>query len=545
MRYFGPVLLYDMIRTARRWRFILVRILYALFLGFIFFMAYQSAFAWRYRAAEISPQELARFAEQMFLTFMVLQLIFVILLTPAYVAGAIAEEKERRTLEFMLTTDLFVSEILLSKLVSRLANVTLFILAGLPIISLIQLFGGVNPQWLWFSFGTTAMVAVSLSSVSMWASVHGRKPRQAIIVTYLLIAGYFLVWLLLLAGYGLLFQGTQYPRLNPAGQAYVWMLEIYQSGNPIYAWMRATGEPSFTGLNRKPSLGDLALYFVAFHAVLTVGCLLHSVWRLRAVYMKQTYATPKKENRRWFFRKRKPVYQPPMLWKELHGDAPRMGWVGRIMYFLTIVACAIPLIVILVEQSRRGVVGRAEPFNFYVRVVGAAVAVVTFFFISLRAATAIGSERDRETLDSLLSTPLTDRDILKAKWISSIYGAWPMYLLLAAIWGGGLVTGGLSLFALPFLFVAMACYCAFAASHGLMWGAGAKTTTRALVWCLSFILIWAGAHWFNLGRGTLVYQLLYQSAFSLHAYGICDVCPGGVYAALCHGLCRFRVGTSF
>src|SRR5262249_10654465 len=60
----------------------------------------------------------------------------------------------------------------------------------------------------------------------------------------------------------------------------------------------------------------------------------------------------------------------------------------------------------------------------------------------------------------------------------------------------GLVTGGLHILALPLLLVFMGCYVAFVASMGLMWSAAAKTTTRALIWSLTFTLIWGGAHWF-------------------------------------------------
>ena len=48
----------------------------------------------------------------------------ILLLTPAYTAGAVAEEKERRTLEFILATDLRNREIILGKVLSRLLNLT-------------------------------------------------------------------------------------------------------------------------------------------------------------------------------------------------------------------------------------------------------------------------------------------------------------------------------------------------------------------------------------------------------------------------------------
>ena len=87
-------------------------------------------------------QKYSLLAESFFGSFMFIQLLAVSILTPAYVASSIADEKERKTLEFMLATDLRNREIVLSKLFSRLANLTLFILTGLPILSILQFLGG-------------------------------------------------------------------------------------------------------------------------------------------------------------------------------------------------------------------------------------------------------------------------------------------------------------------------------------------------------------------------------------------------------------------
>src|SRR5438552_17232167 len=109
-RVFGPVLWYDMMRTARRGRYILIRSLYAAALAIILGLMFLSWYDPTNRAG-ISASEMAEFTASFFYTFMGLQFATVALLTPAYVAGAVAEEKERRTLEFVLATDLRDAEI--------------------------------------------------------------------------------------------------------------------------------------------------------------------------------------------------------------------------------------------------------------------------------------------------------------------------------------------------------------------------------------------------------------------------------------------------
>src|SRR5262249_60934626 len=68
----------------------------------------------------------------------------VLVLPPAYLAGAIAEEKDRRTLPLLFLTPLYDREIVLGKLFARLAHLGGVLLTGVPILSLLLLWGGVD-----------------------------------------------------------------------------------------------------------------------------------------------------------------------------------------------------------------------------------------------------------------------------------------------------------------------------------------------------------------------------------------------------------------
>ena len=130
---------------------------------------------------------------------MVVQLLVVLILTPAYLAGAIAEEKDRKTLEFLLATDLRSREIVLSKLLARLANMSMIVLAALPVLSATQFFGGIDPDLLLASFAALGLTMMSLAAVSILMSVHSRRPRDAIVLTYLIVVMYPVVSSLALA----------------------------------------------------------------------------------------------------------------------------------------------------------------------------------------------------------------------------------------------------------------------------------------------------------------------------------------------------------
>ena len=115
------------------------------------------------------------------------------MLTPAYVATAITEEKEGKTLEFLLATDLGSREIVLGKLLARVANIVLVILAGLPILGLLELSGGVSPDWVLVAFAATVVSMLSLAAVSTACSVYARKSLTALLCTYLIVVVYLAV----------------------------------------------------------------------------------------------------------------------------------------------------------------------------------------------------------------------------------------------------------------------------------------------------------------------------------------------------------------
>jgi ABC-type transport system involved in multi-copper enzyme maturation permease subunit len=187
----GPVLFYDLVRYARRSRYVLVRCLYAgiltILLGWVYLFFWLGT-----DDGTIPARQMAAFAEGFFYMFMAVQFAAVVLLTPGYVGGAIAEEKDRKTLEFILTTDLSNREIVLGKVLARLANLVLLLLAGLPILAAMQFLGGVDPNLVLAGFAATLATMLSLAAVSTLNSVYSRKPRDAIALTYVAYATYLL-----------------------------------------------------------------------------------------------------------------------------------------------------------------------------------------------------------------------------------------------------------------------------------------------------------------------------------------------------------------
>src|SRR5215472_11444662 len=110
--FLGPHFFYDLIRLARRGRSTFVRIAYGFFLLFGLCLVYAHQFNLDPLKVIFAPgpvlpaNALARFAETFVNAILMMQILAVFLLTPAYVAGAIAEEREAGTLDLLFTTHL-------------------------------------------------------------------------------------------------------------------------------------------------------------------------------------------------------------------------------------------------------------------------------------------------------------------------------------------------------------------------------------------------------------------------------------------------------
>jgi ABC-type transport system involved in multi-copper enzyme maturation permease subunit len=123
------------------------------------------------------------------------------------------------------------------------------------------------------------------------------------------------------------------------------------------------------------------------------------------------------------------------------------------------------------------------------------VACLLLLSVAVRTSHSVSGERERHTLDELLTTPLETEEILYAKWQANVWGQRGGWFWLAGIYGLGVLTGGLNILSLPFLFVAWFVYACFVATLGLWFSTICRTSLRAAV-CTVFTLIglWGG-HW--------------------------------------------------
>jgi ABC-type transport system involved in multi-copper enzyme maturation permease subunit len=536
LKLFGPVLLYDLMRISRRSRYFLLRGVYACIL---FGLLYWQFLEWfQVRPIQLlTSNEVAFLSLQFFNKFMVLQFAVVFLLTPSYCAGAIAEEKDRKTMEYLLATDLHNREIVLSKLVSRLGNLTLTMLTGLPILSLIQFLGGVDPDLVLAGFAVTGLTMASLAALSILASVYARKPRNAILLTYLIVFGYLGIGYL---GEAYVSSPAAATRMAMAatGGPVPWtfedLIDLFNLGNlPVV--LRQLEQTWTAGKALSTILPTMLRNYALFHGILAVVCTGWAVARVRAVALQQSANV-----RRRVAAGSRPPIRPrvglqPMVWKELFIEPGfRLNWLGWIAVSLLVIVSMAPAFWIASEyfsetisiRSRYGAIGMpgtkvmlngvwgdlGEQLNHWTRQVGAAVACLMLLAVAVRASTSISGERDRDTLDALLTSPLQSHDILFAKWLGSLLSVRWAWLWLWLIWGLSLLTGALHPLAVPLLIIAWLVYASTLAGIGLWFSTACRTSMRATFWTLTVSVAVSVGHW-------LIWMCFLPRAFAGGSWG--------------------------
>jgi ABC-type transport system involved in multi-copper enzyme maturation permease subunit len=122
-----------------------------------------------------------------------LQLVGIHIFVPALLCGSIASERERGSLDILRLTRLTPWRIILEKYFSGLLPVITFVLLGGPLYSVAYSLGGVEPETLYGIGAVLLLALLEVSAFSILMSTCCRTPVGAFVATYIL--GAILCWL--------------------------------------------------------------------------------------------------------------------------------------------------------------------------------------------------------------------------------------------------------------------------------------------------------------------------------------------------------------
>jgi ABC-type transport system involved in multi-copper enzyme maturation permease subunit len=507
----GPILHQEMLLGGRRGRAHVFRWLYAAWLvGLVLFFlfvalmeaTYRNALARRYHPFDFA--DLADFARS-FLAFLVGQHFVVLALaTPALAAGAVADEKARGTLQYLLTAGLLPGEILLGKLLGRCWQVGLLALPVLPLVAFFGAFAGLDLAGLAALALASAVFVLALAAAALLASVWARQARDAVLG--LLAAG--VVVGLALRGLGELLGPPALPclrALDPLGLA----ASSWLQAGPAERWQRLAP-------------------FLAAWGGLGAACFAVAAWRLRPAYFRQLAAVGRKK-RAWWQARRPPPADDPVRWKERHAEGiaplavlrkvPR--WVGVLLVFVGTLLSSGGILLdrlpygvtadTVGEMALRldlaalaGVAAELYPSAAAFGWQGTVVLLAAGLVVGVRCSGAISGERERQTWEALLMTPLTTRLLVRGKFWGVIGAGLPYLLAYAGPALALSAVGGLNSFVTVALLLGLTALAVFyIGAAGLWCSARARTSWRSLLATLAFAY---------LGGAALAYVVLLLAA---------------------------------
>jgi ABC-type transport system involved in multi-copper enzyme maturation permease subunit len=506
----GPVFRFELITTARRKRYYVARLVYGLLLLFSLGNRYGGGDWSQSVTIDVRPdsiEELSRFAREMFAALAWAQGIALLCLVPALLAGVIADEAQRKTLHYLLASQMSSTEIVLGKLAARLLHVGVVVLMGVPMVCLLALLGGLDPWEVTYVYAGTFTLILFLAGVSMLVSVLAPRPREAILVAYAIV----FTWL---------FLPPMIRSLSPMAWPLNWVEPVNNFvllTNPIHVWEIMTSQRYYYDVMISGTItrvwaagADEALtqllWMGALQATFGAVCLILAIVGLRPLRGGEGGQPPKRKRTPLVAtiasalrtRSRRPpcFADDPMLWKERFAAGGGFTWLRSrpvALFFGVLLGCylfdaALPAFSALVGWRSGGTYPRVE-LNGALRATSTFLFVLLLLSVASAAAVSLTSEREQDTWTSLTGTLLTGREIVLAKIRGAVWSSWRLVLGLLIMWAVGLLAGGLFPLGVLTALLELLVFCWFTAALGVWISSCARNSTRALFAAIFAMLV--------------------------------------------------------
>jgi len=396
----NPVLQRELLVNLRTARSFLLLLAYQILLAAIVY------FAWpQVERLDLSADQEA--ARRLFDLFFLGQFVLASLMAPSFASGTLTGEKERKTYEMLLASPLKPGAIVLGKLFASLAHLTLLIFTSLPIVMLCLPLGGVSIYELLAAYAILMMAVATFGMISVACSSFFQRTASSLVVSYLLVLP------IALAG------------------AFIWQMLGQDGGTRLIVLLLIVPFVSVvTIVTLAAFTADSLLYprdvgsegkdvvDLEKEAQEAVGLVIQ-----RDQFPDRLFAPPKRSQ--LLGDHSNPVYD-----KEIHSEIFAQGTLMLRLVIQISMFLAIPLMAVCLYFRPN----YAPLYMSYVILFNVLVGPVF-------SAGSITSERERETLDLLLTTEISPWMILSGKWIAGLrvssvltgFLLWPLALAVIMV----------------------------------------------------------------------------------------------------------------
>lgn len=409
-----PLFSKELIEQSNRRRTFVIRTVYAVLTYlFLLFILWERLGSWNTNSLALLGR-----GRELFEMLVGLQFFAIYAFLPGLTCSVVTAEKERDTLAMLLLTKLGPWTILIEKLLSRLMPLGFLLLLGMPLLAVAYSLGGVEPLMVVEAVWVLTVTAIQVGSLAVFCSAWFRTTAGAFVGTYVIGFGLFL------------------------GPIFMWVFLNGGRGPPPGIVMSLFGplvffEPSirFSG-GPTPGAGLWFLIWSVFWLPFrTAGLCMSAAFFLtaaRLVLWPRAFTKPKQRILQFFhwidgifLRANQnsvtkgivlinesvslPLFQP-ISWREK--SKKTLGTTRYLVRFLMVVEPPLIFYLLLAEiasyrHNNDGMTPGVVPSIF--------LWLITAISITVLSTGLIAGEKTKQTLDVLLATPLTIKELIDQK----------------------------------------------------------------------------------------------------------------------------------
>ena len=175
----NPVLQRELVSNLRMTRGFLLLAAYVAILGLLVYAAWPAD-----QRVDMVQSETAKPLVNLFFLG---QYLLMSLMAPSFAAGAITGEKERESFEMLMASPVRPGAIVLGKLAASLTPLAELMIGSLPVVMLCLPLGGVSPYEVLAAYLAMMCSIALFAMVSLWCSSYFVRTSASLVVSYLLI----------------------------------------------------------------------------------------------------------------------------------------------------------------------------------------------------------------------------------------------------------------------------------------------------------------------------------------------------------------------
>ncbi|MEL7334779.1 MAG: ABC transporter permease subunit, partial [Planctomycetota bacterium] len=398
----NPVLQRELLVNLRTNRSFLLLLTYQLLLAGVVLLAWPAAEKLDLSSAPPSAKNLVNL-------FFLGQYVIASLMAPSFAAGAITGEKERKTYEMLLASPLRPAAIVLGKMVASLTHLGMLIAGSLPIIVLCLPLGGVSLYEVLAAYLGLIVSVILFGAIGIACSSYFGRTSSSLVVSYLIILPLVICGVLLwmaLEYDGLLRLQVVLLLFPASALTAVLLLCANAAGRMLYPPDMGSEGKEVVDLEKENEEA--------------VGLVIQ-----RDRFPDYLFAPEKKQSLL-------PDGANPVYDKELHSEVFSQGTLMLRLVIMISMVLALPLMAVFLFYDA------SQSPNYVSYVI-----IFNMLFGPVFLAGAITGERERQTLDLLLTTVVTPWQILWGKLIvgfriSAVVTClvvWPLVLAVPLVGG--------------------------------------------------------------------------------------------------------------